>query len=609
MELRQILAGPHSVVFEGSSEFQELLVIKSNNLRMYLNQQLQLCSLDERIYHEALVHPAMTLALQHQRVLIVSGNDGLILREVLKYSDVERVCLADIDPKLVELSQTLPELIGLNEGAFLDNRVHIHTESLNKFLSRKHTPYNVIIVDFLDPADKHIAEKYRRKVFRRLSKLLATNGILVCQAHSPEAAPLVFWGIAQTIKSAGLKTLSYHVNVPTFGDWGFHLAGKKQPLWRGKKVAVTTKTLPEDLIPWFRFSLEVLSHCAHAAANTKGNLILHKYYRESVSSSLWADSPPLINKRVVNGTEKPLKYAHSQANEVYGDAEDLVELRQLLAGPHRILFHDQSKEHDILLIEGMDLRMYLDNQLQFSSLDEEIYHEALVHPALSIVAKPSRILIVGGGDGLAVREVLKYNAVECIDLVDLDPLVLHVARYIPEVVTLNQDSLYDERVNVYQQDAQKFIVAHNYKYNAIIVDLPDPADEVISKLYTTQFFGRLLECLTSDGVIICQSHSPKDAPTVFWTIGLTLQSLDLQILSYHIDVPTFGDWGFHIAGRELPKTLKYNNSVVHCTLPTDFQRLCEFPLEILSFKELAEVNDSERLILHELYEHEVGIES
>lgn len=282
IELREILAGPHRVVYKGASQYQDILIVEACERRMYLDQQLQFSTLDERIYHEALVHPALTLTPARKRVLVLGGGDGFALREILKYPDVCHVDLVDLDPLVLQLAKDMPEIVALNERSLHDQRVHIHALDAQQFITQQCSPYNVIIVDLPDPADKEISRLYTKEFFKRLSKHLASDGILVCQSHSPEYAPVVFWSICRTLKKAGLKTLSYHTEVPTFGDWGFHLVGHVPLKWKRNKVTVPHRTLPEDLTSWFQFEDDILYEKKYAVVNKLDHLTLHKVYQKEM---------------------------------------------------------------------------------------------------------------------------------------------------------------------------------------------------------------------------------------------------------------------------------------------------------------------------------------
>jgi predicted membrane-bound spermidine synthase len=287
------------------------------------------------------------------------------------------------------------------------------------------------------------------------------------------------------------------------------------------------------------------------------------------------------------------------------DPDDIKELRHLLSNSHSLLYEGGKRGDTVKVLETSDVRLYLDKQLQFSSLDEQIYHEALVHPALSMVQKRDRVLIAGGGDGFAIREVLKYPDVKHIDLVDLDPLMNHIARNIHKVSSLNKRALHDKRVSLHQKDIQVFQKEQKELFDVIIVDLPDPGDKMLSRLYTVEFFSKLSNLLSEDGILVCQSHSPEYAPFLYWSIGLSLKGTGMNIRSYHIDVPSFGDWGFHLASKKHLQMMHRKVSVPYQTLPEDLSELFVFPSKYRSVRENSHMNTLSNLKLHEIYNYEL----
>ncbi|WP_052307742.1 spermine/spermidine synthase domain-containing protein [Bacillus timonensis] len=287
--------------------------------------------------------------------------------------------------------------------------------------------------------------------------------------------------------------------------------------------------------------------------------------------------------------------------EKSGDVWDKATLNYLLNGNSKEIYNRKSLYQDIVILEVPDIRMYLDEQLQFSSVDEKFYHEALVHPAMFSLSNCSNVLILGGGDGFALREVLKYPEVKHVDLVELDPMVIKLAKSSP-IVKLNKGSLKDKRVHIHEMDAQDFFSNDTPLYQLIIVDFPDPQNDDISKLYTKEFFSRISQYLDKDGILVCQSHSPEDAPRVYWSIGLTLQSTGLTTCSYQTYVPSFGMWGYHLASKNKDAAfLRKSNSIPTDTLPDDLSSLYHFPKSILEEKEHAVVNTLSNLTLHEIY--------
>ncbi|MGD7022979.1 polyamine aminopropyltransferase [Rossellomorea vietnamensis] len=218
-----------------------------------------------------------------------------------------------------------------------------------------------------------------------------------------------------------------------------------------------------------------------------------------------------------------------------------------------IVFSENTNYQQIILTkEQGDLRMFLDGQLQFSSADEYRYHEILVHPAMAGAERKENILILGGGDGLAIRELRKYDEVKQITLVDLDPRVVELAKENPSIAELNGHAFEDERVQVINQDAFNFMEKSSDLYDVILVDLPDPNNESLNKLYTLEFYQLLRNHLPPGGTVMVQSTSPTFATEVYWSIDKTIQAAGLNTANLHVDVPSFGDWGFVLASREKP---------------------------------------------------------
>lgn len=194
-----------------------------------------------------------------------------------------------------------------------------------------------------------------------------------------------------------------------------------------------------------------------------------------------------------------------------------------------------------------DLRLFIDGHLQFSEQDEHRYHEALVHPALAWLGTPERVLILGGGDGMAAREVLKYDSVKVIDLVDLDPAMTWLGQEFAPVVRLNEGALNTSKVTVYNDDAFLFIQNTDQIYDRVIIDFPDPHNEAISKLYSVEFYSLVKSRLAEDGVIVTQSSSPYFARRTYWSIAETLEEVFPEVLQYQITIPSFGVWGYNMA--------------------------------------------------------------
>ena len=196
-----------------------------------------------------------------------------------------------------------------------------------------------------------------------------------------------------------------------------------------------------------------------------------------------------------------------------------------------------------------DLRPHLNNNLQFSSRDEYRYHEALVHPGLSTLPGARHVLVLGGGDGLAVREILKYPQIESVTLVDLDPAMTRLFSTAPPLRALNRDALSSPKVRVVNADALQWLESNDTLFDFVVVDFPDPSNFAIGKLYSAAFYRLLEKHLTAGALAVIQSTSPLYARQSFWCVVTTLESVALVATPYHALVPSFGEWGFVLAGR------------------------------------------------------------
>lgn len=206
-----------------------------------------------------------------------------------------------------------------------------------------------------------------------------------------------------------------------------------------------------------------------------------------------------------------------------------------------------SYQRIILTKRGRDLRLYLNGNLQFSSVDEYRYHEALIHPVLEALPNAKHILVMGGGDGLAVREILRYPQIEHVTLVDLDHGMTDLFKSNPMLTRLNHRSLLSPKVTVLSADAFAWARQQRQQFDAIIIDFPDPSNYSVGKLYTNSFYSVVKHLLAPDGIMVIQSTSPYVAPKSYWTVEKTLQSVGLYTVPYHNYVPSFGEWGYIMA--------------------------------------------------------------
>lgn len=252
----------------------------------------------------------------------------------------------------------------------------------------------------------------------------------------------------------------------------------------------------------------------------------------------------------------------------------------------RIIFsHTTTYQHIVLTqSHSKEIYCYINGNTQFSSVDEFIYHEFLVHPAMLIAPRRTHVLVLGGGDGLAVREILKYDDVQSVTVVDIDPEMTRLARDNPILAELNHHSLRSAKVKIvdnhalidagtqtiYTQDqthlfqgeyepvaevslvhldAVAFVDQVQGHYDVIILDFPDPNNLELAKLYSKGFYMNVADKLSKYGIIVQQSTSPIHAKQAFLCIGRTLQAAGFHAVPYHENVPVFGEWGWWLAGK------------------------------------------------------------
>ena len=268
---------------------------------------------------------------------------------------------------------------------------------------------------------------------------------------------------------------------------------------------------------------------------------------------------------------------------VHGDAlEHFLESR-LYAEP---VLHSEATPYQRIVVVGNARRfsLFLDGNLQFNSADEYRYHEALVHPAMAHAPRHSRVLVLGGGDGLAVRELLRYPHVESILLVDLDERMTHLSQHFGPLALLNQRALSHPKVRVLNADAMRFLAdSAPLEVDVAIVDFPDPNNFALGKLYSSAFYRLLKKHLSARGVASIQSTSPLSSRKSYWCIEATLRDAGLNTLPFRAQLPSFGEWGFILASamplqkqHPLLQGLQYLNEEVWAALqsfPEDMKAL------------------------------------
>ena len=194
-------------------------------------------------------------------------------------------------------------------------------------------------------------------------------------------------------------------------------------------------------------------------------------------------------------------------------------------------------------------RRFLNGNLQFTERDEYRYHEALAHPAMAAHGAPKKVAVLGGGDGMAVREILKYPSVEQVTLVELDPAMTELFTRHAQLAALNGHALASPKVRVVNADAFRWLDETSETFDVVVVDFPDPTNFSIGKLYTLSFYALLEKRLAASGYAVIQTTSPLVARRSFWTVVQTVEAAGLTAAPYHAHVPSFGEWGFVIASR------------------------------------------------------------
>ncbi|MEE8409917.1 MAG: polyamine aminopropyltransferase [Myxococcota bacterium] len=308
------------IVLRQSTPYQHLVMTRRGDLvHLYINQHAQFSSADEQIYHDMLVHPPMTLAASRRRVLVLGGGDGLAVRELLRYPDVETVTLVDIDEAMIRVAATEPALVALNKGSLrhavlrrsvdaepvrlLDElagpassppatRVEVVIADADLFLGRGRGDqmFDVAIVDFPDPRSVELAKLYSQDFYRVLRRHLTPKAMIAVQSSSPFHAKQAYLCIGETLRAAGFSVVPYHQNVPSFSEWGFHLAspgaGRDASLleqMRGiTSFAVETRfATPEIVVMSTYFGKDWLTSDEPVRPSSKMNPVLLSYYAEA----------------------------------------------------------------------------------------------------------------------------------------------------------------------------------------------------------------------------------------------------------------------------------------------------------------------------------------
>ena len=233
---------------------------------------------------------------------------------------------------------------------------------------------------------------------------------------------------------------------------------------------------------------------------------------------------------------------------------DLIQLHSI----EEVLYRGRTKFQSIEIIRtgSFGKCLVLDGKMQSSEVDEFIYHEALVQPAILTHPCPETVLIVGGGEGATLREVLSHNTVRRAVMIDIDEEVIDACKkFLPEY---SQGAFEDKRTELYHVDARNYLAKSGETFDIIIIDLPEPIEEGPAYLlYTQEFYQLVRERLTSNGIISVQAGSASLTELLnFSSVNNTLKSVFPIVSPYQVDIPAFGGpWGFCLASLNLSPVL------------------------------------------------------
>ncbi len=254
---------------------------------------------------------------------------------------------------------------------------------------------------------------------------------------------------------------------------------------------------------------------------------------------------------------------------IFSDA--IVSWGERLRYSDRVIYEEQSRYQKLILTYGNGhYWFFLNGYQQLSTLDEALYHEPLVHPPMILHGDAEHVLILGGGDGVAARELLKYDQVKKITLVDLDPAVTRLARTHEVLLGINENSLADPRVQVINQDGFTYLESVDEPYDVIIADFPDPRTVDLGRLYTQEFYWLAYQALTVDGIFITQAGSPYYARRAFDCIEQSMVAAGFKTLPLHNQILTLGEWGWVLGAKDAGRELKSDLQGGEVTVDTEW---------------------------------------
>jgi spermidine synthase len=289
----------------------------------------------------------------------------------------------------------------------------------------------------------------------------------------------------------------------------------------------------------------------------------------------------------------------------FGFAGQFVSLAEANLYNEDIVHAESSTYQRIVVTRYRDeTRLYLNHNLQFSSRDEYRYHEALVHPGLAALPGARRVLVLGGGDGMAVREILKYPQVESIVLVDLDPRMTELFAQSPLLKELNGNALASPKLKIVNADALQWLEASTEVFDFVVADFPDPSNHALGKLYSTAFYRLLKQHVAETGLVAVQATSPLYARQSYWTVVGTLEAAGWRTAPYHALVPSFGEWGYILAGKREYRPPQAIPVATRFVTPDALPALFHFPADMARVDSEPNRLDNQNLV--RIFEREWG---
>lgn len=291
-------------------------------------------------------------------------------------------------------------------------------------------------------------------------------------------------------------------------------------------------------------------------------------------------------------------------------AQPIIKFGEQSKYKDKVIFSEQSRYQRIVVTQWKnDYWLYINGNQQLSTFDEQMYHEPLVHPALKLARTPQNILILGGGDGCAVREILKHEEVKKITLVDLDPAMTRLGKEHPIFKKMNNDALSNEKVTVLNKDGYTFVEDTKEFYDVIIIDLPDPKSVELSRLYSYEFYSKCYRHLRNHGVIITQAGSPYFAPKAFKCIDMTMSEAGFSTVPMHNQVVTLGEWGWILGAKNISKenlkkemqSLSFDDIKTKWINKEAMMLITSFGKEFFEKGNIAEVNKIHHPVLYKYY--------